>query len=72
MAHFESVLAVWYEVPINVMYNVGYMWTDLINYCFYTPSTVPQNDWAFFTYYLIGDFLMRFWYRDENPLLITS
>ena len=59
-------------ILLNLAYNLGFMWTDAINYCFYTPATVPNGDWGFFTVFLIGDFLMRFFFRDENPQLITA
>ena len=29
------------EFLINIAYNFGYMFTDAINYLFYTPETVP-------------------------------
>ena len=40
-AHFTKLFTDWWEIPVNLLYNLGYMWTDLINYCFYTPNTVP-------------------------------
>lgn len=58
-------------VPVNLLYNAGAMWVDGVNYWFYNPSTVPgigeNGDWAFFATYLLGDFCMRFFYRDETP-----
>ena len=66
-AYFLKLFTVWWEIPVNLLYNLGFMWTNAINYCFYTPETVPDGDWGFFTVYLIGDFIMRFFYRDENP-----
>lgn len=74
-AYFLKLFATdtWYTgIPLNLLYNLGFMWVDAINYCFYTPETVPDNDWGFFTLYLIGDFIMRFFYRDENPALVTT
>jgi hypothetical protein len=65
--HFLRLFTIWWEIPVNLLYNVGNMWVDGVNYCFYTPKTVPQGDWGFFTVYLIGDFIMRFFYRDETP-----
>ena len=70
--HFLNLFTVWWEIPVNLMYNLGNIWIDIISYCFYTPNAVPQGDWGFFTVYLIGDFIMRFFYRDENPQLVTS
>ena len=52
----------WYTIPENLVYNIGYMWMDLVNYYFYTPATVPYKDWAFFIFYLSGDFIFRFFY----------
>lgn len=46
-------------IGINLLYNVGYMWNDIVSFMTYTPSTVPQGDWAFFVVYLIGDFVTR-------------
>ena len=66
-AYFTKLFTVWWEIPVNLLYNLGFMRVDAINYCFYTPNTVPDGDWGFFTVYLIGDFIMRFFYRDENP-----
>lgn len=58
-------------IPVNLLYNAGAMWVDGVNYWFYNPSTVPgigeNGDWAFFATYLLGDFCMRFFYRDETP-----
>jgi len=65
--HWTKIFSVWYEIPINLMYGAGFMWVDVINWLFYNPSSVPNGDWGFFTVYLIGDFLMRFFYRDESP-----
>jgi len=65
-AHFERLFSVWWEIPVNLLYNAGYMFVDVQNYKFYTPKTVPGGDWAFFAVYLLGDFLMRFFYRDES------
>lgn len=28
-------------IPINLLYNAGYMWVDAINYVYYTVETVP-------------------------------
>lgn len=29
------------EILINLAYNVGFMFTDVINFIYYTPATVP-------------------------------
>ena len=48
-------------------YNAGYMWVDVVNYLYFTEETVPQNDWAFFVSYLVGDFAIRLFYHDDTP-----
>jgi hypothetical protein len=64
--YLSSLVSVWYKIPLNVVYNAGNMWVDIINYRYYTPATVPSGDWAFFTLYLVGDFLMRFVYNQTS------
>ena len=65
--YWNELFSVWYGIFENLAYNLGYMWTDAINYVYYTPATVPDNDFGFFTMYLAGDFLMRFFVADRNP-----
>jgi hypothetical protein len=72
VSHFNQMFSTWWQIPVNLLYNAGYMWVNAVNYCFYTPNTVPNGDWGFFTVYLIGDSIMRFFYRDENPQLVTA
>lgn len=50
-------------MPLNLLYNIGHMYSDYINYLYYDWSTVENNDWAFFVFYHLGDFLMRFFYN---------
>lgn len=54
-------------IPINLLYNAGFMWVDAVNYWYFTPETVPWNDWGFFVWYLIGDFGIRIFYSDPTP-----
>lgn len=66
--HMKGLVEPWpKELMINVLYNAGRQWVDVVNYVFYTPWTVPNGDWGFFFFYLIGDFGMRFLYRDSTP-----
>ena len=55
------------EFGKNLAYNAGYMWVDVVNYLYFTAATVPQNDWAFFVSYLVGDFTIRLFYHDDTP-----
>ena len=66
-AYFSNLFSVWWEIPVNLLYNAGAMWTDGVNYMFYTPETCPSQDWGFFFFYLIGDFSLRVFVRDEDP-----
>ena len=66
--HIKGLLDPWYSIPLNVVFNLGNMWVNYINLRFYTPETVPSGDWAFFTVYTLGDFLMRFIYNETTDL----
>lgn len=68
--HFSDLFADPKEFGINILYNLGYQWVDVQNYLFYTPETVPQGDWGFFIVYLFGDFMMRFFYRDDSAATV--
>ena len=65
--YWSELFSVWYGILENLAYNLGFMWTDIINYIYYTPDTVPDNDFGFFTVYLAGDFIMRFFVHDSTP-----
>ena len=65
--YWDDLFGTWYGVLENLAYNLGFMWTDVINYIFFTPETVPDNDFGFFTIYLAGDFIMRFFVADRTP-----
>ena len=54
------------KIPINLLYNFGFMWIDFVNYTFYTYENVPQEDWGFFFFYLFGDFTFRFLYNSSD------
>ena len=55
----EGTTEILTTVGVNLLYNVGYMWNDIVSLNNYTPATVPQGDWAFFVFYLFGDFVAR-------------
>jgi hypothetical protein len=51
-------------VPTNLLYNAGFMFTDVLNLVNYNIlSTDPY--WYYFAFNL-GDFLVRFIYRDDS------
>jgi len=66
-AYFTKLFSTWWEIPVNLLYNAGAMWTDAVNYMFYTPETCPSKDWGFFFFYLTGDFALRVFVRNEDP-----
>ncbi len=49
----------------NILYNLGYMYTDIFVLVRNDERTKP--DYAYFLFRVIGDFLMRFLYRDPTP-----
>lgn len=57
----------WWWWAENLLYNAGFMYTDAINYVYFTPETVPDGDFGFFTLYLAGDFVMRIFVADRTP-----
>ena len=66
--YVNTLLANFYTaIPTNLAYNAGYMWVDSVNYIYFTPETVPQQDWGFFVSYLVGDFVLRIFYHDDTP-----
>ena len=69
-SHFSNLFSNPKEFAINILYNLGYQWVDVQNWIFYTPETVPQGDWGFFIMYLFGDFMMRFFYRDDTEATV--
>lgn len=50
------------DVITNVVFNLGYMYSDIANYL--TLATANLNYWTFAGDYA-GDFMMRFWYRES-------
>lgn len=40
--HFSNLISNFYtEIPINLLYNFGFMWIDFVNYTFYNYTSVP-------------------------------
>jgi hypothetical protein len=59
------------QILVNLSYNIGQMYGDVINYLYYDWTTVQNNNWAYFVFYLIGDFLMRFFFNPTDSGLNT-
>ena len=49
------------DVITNVLYNLGYMYTDVLNFVIMEADTV--NYWQKIGNYA-GDFFIRFWWRE--------
>jgi hypothetical protein len=52
------------QFVMNILYNVGFQFTDILNLIFINPA-MTQPFW-YFVFYTIGDFLIRFLYRSNN------
>ncbi len=53
----------WETVLVNVLNNVGYMYTDVINIVSTDSST--QSNYPYFLAYNIGDFIIRWFWSSE-------
>ena len=51
-------------ILLNILYNLGYQFTDVLDLIFYDPSNT-QPYWYYVSFRL-GDFFIRFIYRDET------
>ena len=65
-AYWVSLVTAPESIPLNLLYNLGFMWVDVVNFLFYTPITVPNENWGFFFFYLLGDFTFRFIVHDST------
>ena len=57
---FANDLIIVNDVVTNVVFNLGYMYSDVIGYS--TLDAKNLNYWSYAGAYA-GDFVMRFWYR---------
>ena len=66
--YWTNLFSNWYiDIPVNLLYNAGFMWVDAINFIYYTPDTLEDGDWGYFASYLAGDFGIRIFYHDDTP-----
>ena len=49
---------------INILYNLGYMFTDVLDLVFYDPTN--ENPYWYYVAYRVGDFFIRFIYHDTS------
>lgn len=50
----------------NVLYNAGFMFTDVIEIALNNDRTV--NEYSYFLAFRVGDFLIRFFYKDSTQI----
>jgi hypothetical protein len=50
---------------INLLYNIGFQFTDILDLIF-IENNLPEPFW-YYVFYKIGDFVIRFIFRDEDP-----
>ena len=48
----------------NVLYNMGYMFTDILDLVFYDPTNT--DPYWYYVAYRVGDFFIRFLYYDTT------
>lgn len=48
---------------LNVLYNAGYMFTDILYMVTIEPDSIEEYPYNLATW--IGDFIMRFFYREN-------
>jgi hypothetical protein len=48
----------------NLLYNLGYMFTDILDLIFYDPTN--REPYWYYVAYRIGDFSIRFFYADKT------
>lgn len=51
-------------VLLNILYNVGYQFTDILDLIFWDMT--DTNPWWYYAFFRVGDFLIRFVYRNAN------
>ncbi|TNV78872.1 hypothetical protein FGO68_gene1319 [Halteria grandinella] len=50
----------------NILYNIGFQITDILDLVFYDTET--KEPFWYKVAYIFGDFVVRFFFRDENPI----
>lgn len=59
---FANNLMIVNDIITNVVFNLGYIYTDVAGYL--TLDALNLNYWSYAGAYA-GDFVMRFWYRQS-------
>lgn len=60
----EKILTLFTELDIlnNIVYNLGYMWTDFVMLIVVQPG-YTQSDLLYYIFFYIGDFIFRFIFK---------
>lgn len=66
LSELANVLTSPKKLGLNLLYNAGSIYSNIMNYYFYTPDTVENGDWPTFVFFTLGDILMRFFYNVGN------
>ena len=56
------------DFSVNMVFNIGFIWTDIIMLSLATPSNT-QSSYPFYMSFYVGDLIFRFWFKaevDEN------
>jgi len=59
---FENTLMVFNNIITNLLFNLGYMYSDVANYLFLEHSNLHYWSRVGET---LGDLMIRFWYRES-------
>lgn len=53
------------DLLVNIVFNLGYMWTDIIMMVIGRPGET-ETDYAYYIAFYIGDFLFRFLFKETG------
>ena len=54
----------WQYYLKNLLYNAGFMFTDVLDLVFYDPS--DKNPYWYYFFFRVGDFFIRIFFRDTT------
>jgi hypothetical protein len=55
------------EIVQNLLYNLGYMFTDILGIVIYDVTNT--NSYSYYVSYKLGDMFVRFLYRDKTAII---
>jgi hypothetical protein len=54
-----------FDIVENILFNLGYMWTDIIMLVVGKPG-LTETDYGFYVAFYVGDFIFRFIFRSTT------